>query len=408
MPDVNGPRLLESLRLMARIGATAKGGVCRLAATQEDGEARDLLAVWAKQANCRTEIDEIGNLFCRRPALNNDLSPVLLGSHLDSQPTGGKYDGAFGVLAALEVIRSLNDSQIETHRPIEAVSWTNEEGSRFPPAMMGSGVFTGALDLADSLTTTDLEGCTLQTSLDQIGYAGNVPCGHRAVHAYFEAHIEQGPILETESKIVGVVEGIQGIRWFDCTIIGEEAHAGPTPMAARRDALTSATHIIQGIRSIAERNSPHGRATVGQFQLFPNSRNVIPGKVSFTIDLRHPDPEVLSSMATSIAVLVQSTVPEMGLEGTLEEIWYSPPTRFDPATVDMVERAAQLRQYSNMRIISGAGHDAKYMADICPTAMIFIPCKDGLSHNELEDATDDHLIAGTQVLLDAVLMNVME
>ena len=407
-PSVNGARLTESLKSMARIGATQKGGVCRLAATTEDRDARHLFVDWAKRANCEINVDQVGNLFCRRRGRNGDLAPIILGSHLDSQPTGGKYDGAFGVLAALEVIRALNDNNIETLRPIEAVSWTNEEGSRFPPAMMGSAVFAGALKLSDALDTKDLDGCTLQESLSQIGYAGAVPCGERPVYAYFEAHIEQGPILETESKIIGVVEGIQGIRWFDCTIIGEEAHAGPTPMHARRDALTGAAHFVQRINTIAVQNKPHGRATVGQFRLFPNSRNVIPGKVFLTVDMRHPDPDVLASMGESLRTQFETTCKETKLSGDLEEIWYSPPTNFDPACVHTVERAAQLRQYSNMRIVSGAGHDAKYMADVCPTAMIFIPCKGGLSHNEMEDAEDVHLVAGTQVLFDAALIKAME
>ena len=407
-PSVNGERLIESLETMARIGATEKGGVCRLAGTTEDGDARNLFVDWAKKANCDVTVDQVGNLFCQRRGRHPELSPVILGSHLDSQPTGGKYDGAFGVLAALEVIRALNDSNIETDRPIEAVSWTNEEGSRFPPAMMGSAVFTGALKLSDALSAKDLDGCTLQQSLDQIGYAGSMPCGNKPAHAYFEAHIEQGPILEAESKIIGVVEGIQGIRWFDCTLVGEEAHAGPTPMPARRNALSGAAHLVQQIEAIANDHEPNGRTTVGQFQVFPNSRNVIPGRVCFTVDMRHPDPNSLVSMKDSLQAQFKLTCEKTKLEGKLEEIWYSPPTHFEQTCIEDVERAALLHQYSNMRIISGAGHDAKYMAEVCPTAMVFIPCKDGLSHNELEDAADDHLIAGAQVLLEVALTKAME
>ena len=327
---------------------------------------------------------------------------------MDSQPTGGKYDGAYGVLAALEVVRALNDKEIQTLRPIEVVSWTNEEGSRFAPAMMGSGVFAGALALSTALNSEDTNGLKLSNSLARIGYDGDAPCGGRPIHAYFEDHIEQGPILEAKGKTIGVVEGIQGIRWFNCTIIGKEAHAGPTPMSARRDALVGAARLIEQINDIAIANAPDGRTTVGQLQLFPNSRNVIPGQVHFTVDMRHPTPEALTEMAHSMHRTFDDTCKNSNLKGNLEEIWYSPPTAFDPACVDIVERAAHSRGLACLRITSGAGHDAKYMADVCPTAMIFIPCKDGLSHNELEHAAEDHLIAGNQVLLDAAFEKAME
>lgn len=407
-PEVDADRLIESLASMAQIGATKKGGVCRLAATDEDRDARDLLVTWGKNADCEITIDHIGNLFCRRSGDRDILAPVLIGSHLDSQPTGGKYDGTYGVLAALEVVRALNDKQIQTLRPIEVVSWTNEEGSRFAPAMMGSGVFAGALTLSAALDSQDTNGLKLGNSLARIGYDGDVPCGGRPIHAYFEAHIEQGPILEVEGKTIGVVEGIQGICWFDCTIIGQEAHAGPTPMSARRDALVGAARFIEQINDIAIANAPDGRTTVGQLQLFPNSRNVIPGEVRFTVDMRHPAASRLLAMADSLRAAFDSVCKDNALKGNLEQIWYSPPTAFDPACVNIVERAAHSRKHPYLRITSGAGHDAKYMADICPTAMIFIPCKDGLSHNELEDAAENHLIAGGQVLLDSAFEKAME
>ena len=407
-PTIDGKRLIDSLALMAQVGATEKGGVRRIAATDEDREGRDLLVTWAKREGCKIAIDQIGNLFCRLAGQSNGLDPVLIGSHLDSQPTGGKYDGAYGVLAALETIRALNQNKIRTLRPIELVSWTNEEGSRFAPAMMGSGVFAGALTLSEALDSQDTRGLTLGNSLASIGYNGTTPCGDRTIYAYFEAHIEQGPILESEHKTIGVVEGIQGIRWFNCTLKGTEAHAGSTPMSARRDALIGAANFIGRINKIAMEHAPDGRATVGEFQLYPNSRNVIPGWVHFTVDMRHPASEILSEMAVGMATTFKAVCAGSGLEGKLEEIWYSPPTSFDSVCVDLVERTAHSRGYTSQRITSGAGHDAKYMADICPTAMIFIPCKDGLSHNELEDAKDDHLIAGGQVLLDAAFEKAME
>ena len=311
-------------------------------------------------------------------------------------------------MAALETIRAMNQNKVRTLRPIELVSWTNEEGSRFAPAMMGSGVFAGALTLSAALDSRDTSGLTLGNSLTRIGYNGTAPCGGRPIHAYFEAHIEQGPILESEHKTIGVVEGIQGIRWFDCTLKGTEAHAGSTPMSARRDALVGAAEFIGHINKIAMEHAPSGRATVGEFQLYPNSRNVIPGSVQFTIDMRHPDSDILSKMALAMHTTFKAVCSNTGLEGNLEEIWYSPPTSFDSVCVDTVERAAHSRGYTSKRITSGAGHDAKYMADICPTAMIFIPCKDGLSHNELEDAEDNDLIAGGQVLLDAAFEKAME
>jgi len=322
---------------------------------------------------------------------------------LDSQPTGGKYDGAYGVIAALEAIRCLNDHDIETVRPIEAVSWTNEEGSRFPPAMMGSGVFSGAIDLEKALETRDSNGISVREALTEIGYAGERSCGNRPIHTYLEAHIEQGPILEQENITIGAVLGIQGIRWFDIVVEGKEAHAGPTPMPTRGDALVSAADLIVEIENIALRHSPDGRTTVGTMDVFPNSRNVIPGRITLGIDMRHPEEDVLSTMAAELRSIFQAMCKRRGTTGNVSEIWYSPPTLFDTATVSTVEKMAQLRQFSCRRITSGAGHDAKYMADLCPTAMVFIPCDEGLSHNELENAKDEHLVAGAQVLLDTTL-----
>lgn len=407
-PGIDGDRLWRSLMDMARIGATEKGGVCRLALTDIDREGRDLFCEWAAAAGCAIRIDAIGNLFARRAGRQDDLPPVLVGSHLDSQPTGGKFDGVYGVLAGLEVLRGLNDAGAETIRPIEVVSWTNEEGARFPPAMMGSGVFAGQLSADKVLATADQDGRTVAEALSAIGYGGSEPIGGRQLDSYFEAHIEQGPILEAEDKVIGVVDGIQGIRWFDCLVTGTEAHAGPTPMTSRQDALVTASRLVQAAQAIAHDHGPDGRATVGQFSVYPNSRNVIPGRVAFTVDMRHPDADHLGAMAAALKAQCLGGPADQGSDGrtdgpvTIEEIWYSPPTRFDPDCVGLVESAAKRLGLRHRRITSGAGHDAKYLADICPTAMIFVPCKDGLSHNERESAKAEDLAAGCRVLMAAV------
>ncbi len=401
---VDAARLWQSLMDLAEIGATPKGGVCRLALTDEDRRGRDLFAAWAKAAGCTVTVDRIGNMFARRPGRDDSLSPVVSGSHLDSQPTGGKFDGAYGVLAALEAVRALNDAGVQTLRPIEIVSWTNEEGSRFAPAMMGSGVHAGALDLEMTLAETESGGgATVAQALEAIGYAGAAPVGGRAFHAYFEAHIEQGPILEADDKTIGVVTGIQGLRWFDCRIDGMEGHAGPTPMEARKDALLGAARMVEAVNQAARAQAPNGRGTVGEFRVHPGSRNVIPGRVELSVDLRHPDAAALAAMAADLHDSLAALLRDTGLDGSLEEIWYSPPTAFDPPCIDAVQRAADSLGISNRRIASGAGHDAKYMADTCPAAMVFIPCRDGISHNEIESATSEHVAAGADVLLRAIV-----
>jgi N-carbamoyl-L-amino-acid hydrolase len=401
---VDGERLWGSLMEMARHGATAKGGVCRLTLGDADRAGRDLFVSWAEAAGCTVSVDAIGNIFARRPGREQSLAPVLVGSHLDSQPTGGKFDGAYGVLAALEVVRTLNDARLETLRPIEVVSWTNEEGSRFAPAMMGSGVFSGAFALEKILAHTESGGAaTVGGELARIGYAGTMPVGGRPLHAYFEAHIEQGPILEAEGTTIGVVTGIQGIRWFDCRLTGMEAHAGPTPMDARKDALLGAARMVERVNALARAHAPDGRGTVGEFRVHPGSRNVVPGTVELSVDLRHPDADALAAMAEKLTAAFEAVRAETGLDGALDEIWYSPPTPFDRACVDAVRRAAESKGVSFREITSGAGHDAKYMADICPAAMVFIPCRDGISHNEVEHAEPEHIAVGCDVLLRAVV-----
>ena len=388
---------------MAKIGETEKGGVCRLALTDLDRESRDLFSRWCEDAGCSITVDKMGNIFARRPGKNNDLPPIMTGSHLDSQPTGGKYDGVYGVLAGLEVVRTLNDLNIETEAPIEVAVWTNEEGSRFAPAMVASGVFAGVFDLDYGLSRADLDGKTMGEELERIGYAGDKDVGGREVGAYFEAHIEQGPILENEDKTIGVVTGAQGQRWYEVTLTGQEAHAGPTPMHSRKDALVGAARMVGEVNRIGLENQPNACATVGLMQVTPNSRNVIPGSVFFCIDFRHPKDEVLSGMDAELRKVCADIAADIGLEMDFEEIWYSPPVAFDEACVSAVRSACEGGNIGHMDIVSGAGHDACYLSRVAPTAMIFTPCLNGISHNEIESAEPEHLEAGCNVLLQAMI-----
>ncbi|HEX5453272.1 MAG TPA: Zn-dependent hydrolase [Stellaceae bacterium] len=403
--QVNGERLWASLMELARIGATQKGGVCRLAAGDLDGEARRLFIRWCEEAGCAVAVDRIGNIVARRPGRNPDLPPVMAGSHLDTQPTGGRFDGAYGVMAGLEVVRTLNDLGYETEAPIEIVAWTNEEGSRFSPAMVGSGVFAGVFQLDAALATPDNNApvLTLGGELQRIGFAGPEAVGGRPVAAYFEAHIEQGPILEAAGLPVGIVTGAQGQRWYEVTVTGQEAHAGPTPMPRRRDALVGAARMIDAVNRIGHAHAPYACATVGFVQVSPNSRNTIPGRVFFTIDFRHPDDAVLSAMDRELRAACAEAAATQNLEAEVKEFWYFPPTPFDPALVGRVRVAAAAQGYAHQDIVSGAGHDAVYLARVAPTAMIFVPCVGGISHNEVEDAKPDDLTAGCNVLLNAIL-----
>ena len=402
---VNGERLWASLMELAQIGATEKGGVCRLAASELDGEARRLFIRWCEEAGCGVTVDHIGNIFARRSGRSPDLPPVMTGSHLDTQPTGGRFDGAYGVLAGLELVRSLNDLGYETEAPVEIVAWTNEEGARFSPAMVGSGAFTGVFTLDAALATRDNNApeLTLGAELERIGFAGPAPVGEHPVAAYFEAHIEQGPILEAAGLPVGIVTGAQGQRWYEITVTGQEAHAGPTPMPRRRDALVGAARMIDAVNRIGHMHSPFACATVGFVQVSPNSRNTIPGRVFFTVDFRHPDDAVLTEMDKELREACAAAAATQHLEAAVEEFWYFPPTPFDPTLVGAVREAAAAQGYPHQDIISGAGHDAVYMARVAPTAMIFVPCVGGISHNEIEDAKPEDLTAGCNVLLNAVL-----
>jgi beta-ureidopropionase / N-carbamoyl-L-amino-acid hydrolase len=402
-PKINGSRLWDSLMEMAQHGATEKGGVCRLALTDVDKAARDLFVRWCEEAGCTVTVDKMGNIFGRREGTDPNRAPIVMGSHIDSQPTGGKFDGIYGVLAGLEVIRALNDAGVQTAAPIEASAWTNEEGSRFAPAMVSSGVFAGVFDLEYGLSRADLDGKTMGEELQRIGYAGEAEVGGREVGAFFEVHIEQGPILEDENKTIGVVTDAQGQRWYELTYTGQESHAGPTPMRSRRDAMLGAARLIDKVNAIGMAHPPNACATVGLVQVFPNSRNVIPGRVFFTVDLRHPDDAVLREMDAELRAAAESIAGDIGLKMDFEQIWYSPPVHFDDACIAAVRGAAEDAGFSHRDIVSGAGHDACYIARVAPTSMVFIPCKDGISHNELEDTTPELVEAGCQVLLQAVL-----
>jgi N-carbamoyl-L-amino-acid hydrolase len=400
---IDGRRLWDSLMEMAKIGATQKGGNCRLALTDLDKEARDLFVTWCKDAGCTIKIDKMGNVFARRDGRNNNLAPVMTGSHLDTQPTGGRFDGVYGVLSGLEVIRTLNDLGYETEHPIEVVVWTNEEGSRFAPAMVSSGVFAGIYDLEYGLSRVDRNGKTMGEELDRIGYSGEEEVGGRDVHAFFEVHIEQGPILEAEDKPIGIVTGGQGQRWYELNIIGVESHAGPTPMDRRKDALLGASRVVELVNKIGRDNTPLACATVGMIESYPNSRNVIPGKVFLTVDMRHPEDKILTKMDQALRDGAEEIMSNIGLECELEQIFYYAPVPFDDGCIKAVRDAAGDCGYPAREIVSGAGHDACYMAGVAPTSMIFIPCIDGISHNEVEDVKPEWVTAGGDVLLRAVL-----
>ena len=400
---INGDRLWAALMELAQIGATPKGGVCRLTLTDLDKQGRDLVTRWAREAGMSVTIDKIGNGFMRRPGRNNSLPPIMTGSHIDTQPTGGKFDGNYGVLAGIEVVRTLNDLGIETEAPIEVAFWTNEEGSRFVPVMMGSGVFAKAFTLEHAYAATDTEGKSVKEELARIGYIGDQEPGEHPIGAYFETHIEQGPVLEDNDVTIGVVSGVLGIRWFDCTVTGMEAHAGPTPMALRKDALLAATRIMQDVVAAAHRHPPHGRGTVGMVQVFPNSRNVIPGRVKFSIDLRNSTDALVDEMVVEVKAFAAKVAQEHGVDVKIEMVSSYNAIGFHADCVEAVGRAAKKLGYSNMPAVSGAGHDAVYMAKLAPSGMIFIPCKDGISHNEIEDAKPEHITAGCNVLLHAML-----
>ncbi len=402
---VNGARLWDSIMEMAQIGATAKGGSHRLTLSDEDKIGRDLFAEWCAEAGLALSVDEMGNMFARRSGSENEKAPVGIGSHLDTQPYGGKFDGVFGVLAGLEVIRTLNDHGIATMTPLEVVNWTNEEGARFAPAMLASGVYGGVFDLdwAQSRRAVD-SGATVLEELKRIGYHGDLPAQGHDFSAFFECHIEQGPILDSEGISVGVVNAAQGFRWYDISLEGFAQHTGSTPMVGRRNALLGMAKVVQAVDDIAQEHAPLARATVGgQVEVAPGSRNIIPGKVNFTVDMRHPSAETLAAMDVALREVCDQVADQIGLNLSLEQISYTAPVAFDANCVAAVKGACELLGVSHTYITSGAGHDACYVANIVPATMLFAPCKDGISHHESESAEPEDLEAVCNVLLHAVL-----
>jgi N-carbamoyl-L-amino-acid hydrolase len=401
MIQINAARLWQSLMDLARIGATAKGGVRRLTLTEVDRQGRDQFVRWCKEAGLAVEVDGIGNIFARRAGTDPGAPPVAIGSHLDSQPSGGKFDGAYGVMAGLEVVRTLNDAGVRTRAPLEVVSWTNEEGSRFVPTLMGSGVFAGVFSLESVLKNKDADGVSVRDALKRIGYSGNAKS--HTLGAYFEAHIEQGPVLEASKNTIGVVLGALGQRWFDVLITGQDSHAGPTPMETRRDALLAASRLTLEVNRIATTFPDYARGTVGHMLVKPNSRNVVPGEVSMTVDLRNAKDATLTAMAQELEKTIKETEKQTRTSIALKEVVYFPPSEFAPELVASVREGSKALGYPHQDIVSGAAHDAVYMARIAPTAMVFVPCEGGISHNETENARPEDLAAGCNVLLQAAL-----
>jgi N-carbamoyl-L-amino-acid hydrolase len=400
---INGERLWTSIMSMAEIGPGAEGGSCRLALTDVDRQGRDLFVKWCIDSGCSITLDDMGNIFARRSGRNNDMPPVVAGSHLDTQPHGGRFDGIYGVLSALEVIRTLNDFEVTTEAPLEIVVWTNEEGSRFAPAMIASGVFAGLFDKEFAWSRTDSDGFSLGDELRRIGYFGEQVCGEHPMAALLEAHIEQGPILENNEIQIGVVIGGQGQRWYDVTVRGKDSHAGPTPMPGRQDALVASAEIISKVQAIALEHTPDGVGTVGELYVKPNSRNTIPGEVWFSVDIRNPQDDALESMGIQFRQVCSECSARHQVEIEIDEIWTKPPVQFDKKCINAVSQAVSDLAYSNQQIVSGAGHDACQVCQVVPTSMIFVPCAGGLSHNEHESAEPQDLEAGANVLLHAML-----
>jgi len=400
---INGDRLWDSLMEMAKIGPGVAGGNNRQTLTDADAEGRTLFQKWCEEAGCDMGLDTMGNMFAIRPGTDPDALPVYMGSHLDTQPTGGKYDGVLGVLGALEVVCSLNDMGIKTRHPIAIANWTNEEGTRFAPAMLSSGVFAGIHTEDWAKARQDADGKLFGDELRRIGWQGEEPVGQRKMHAMFELHIEQGPILEAEGKDIGVVTHGQGLSWTQITITGKDSHTGSTPMPLRKNAGLGMARILELVDQIAWSHAPHAVGAAGHIDVYPNSRNVIPGKVVFTVDFRSPDLAVIQDMEHRLRLEGQKICDEMGLDVAFEKVGGFDPVAFDAGCVTAVRRAAESLGYAHMNIISGAGHDACWINQVAPTAMIMCPCVEGLSHNEAEEISKDWATAGTDVLLHAVL-----
>jgi N-carbamoyl-L-amino-acid hydrolase len=400
---IDSRRLWDCLMDMARIGATPKGGVRRLTLTDVDRRGREHFRAMCEAAGLTVRVDAIGNMFARRPGRDPARLPVLMGSHLDSQPSGGKFDGALGVIAGLEVMRTLNDLNVVTEAPIELVNWTDEEGSRFGHSLMGSGVWAGVYALEKAYGLKDTEGVSVAEALDGIGYRGSEPARPFPADAYFELHIEQGPILEREAKQIGIVTGAQAQVWYDAVIVGQDAHAGTTPPSARKDALVAAARVIDLVDRMMRARGEDGRGTVGQLHVLPNSRNVVPGEVRFSVEFRHPSEAEVAKLDAEFQPAAEAIARAGHVSLQLTKLFTLPAQPFDSGCVELVRQAAARLGLPARDIVSGAGHDACYVARHVPTAMIFTPCKDGLSHNEAESIEPEEAAAGCQVLLEAVL-----
>ena len=400
---INPQRLWDSLMETARIGGNEKGGIRRLTLSDEDKAVRDWFTTACEALGCTVTVDDCGNMFARRPGRRPDLDPICMGSHLDTQPTGGKFDGVLGVLAALEVMRTLHTAGFETNAPLEIVNWTNEEGARFAPAMLASGVFVGAFSTDFAYTREDRDGKTFLAELERIGYKGKEPVGQRRIGAMFELHIEQGPILEAEQRMIGVVTGVQGMRWYEVTVLGQSAHTGATPMHLRKNALLGAARMVEAVHTVALAHAPNGVGTVGLLEVQPNSRNTVPGEVFFCVDLRHPDEAILDQMEREFRASLPAVLEPLGLTFDEKRIWKNAAVRFDPELIACVRQGAEKSGYRMRDMVSGAGHDAAYVARVAPTTMIFVPCAGGVSHNETESTSLEECGAGAQVLLEAVL-----
>lgn len=400
---INGQRLWNRLMEIGRIGGNSQGGCNRQALTDLDREGRELFERWCVEAGCTIQVDQMGNLFARRPGLNNELPPVITGSHLDTQPTGGRFDGVYGVLAGVEIMTTLEEHGVQTQAPLEVVVWTNEEGARFSPAMIGSGVWAGVFDLEYGHSRRDKEGRSIAEELKRIGYLGELPAKAKPVKAAFELHIEQGPILEQMNKQIGVVSGVQGMRWYDLILEGEPRHAGPTPMESRIDPFMALSEVLAPLYQLAESEGPWARVTFGDIHAEPGARNTVPERLTLSIDLRHPDQHTLDQMDHKLRRLVDEVALRTKVACQLIDEWNSPAVSFNKSCVNTVQTATERLGLSAMSMFSGAGHDAVYLSQVAPTSMIFVPCEKGISHNEAENAKPEDLEAGTNVLLQAML-----
>ncbi|MBE9505825.1 MAG: Zn-dependent hydrolase [Chloroflexi bacterium] len=400
---VDGERLWNTIMETGRIGATPQGGLNRLALSDADRDVRDWFVEACRSLGCAVTVDEVGNIFARRPGSDDSRDPIAIGSHLDTQPSGGKFDGVAGVLSGLEILRTLEDNHYQTVAPLELIDWTNEEGSRFAPTMIASGAFAGIYSTEFAHASTDRQGLTFGEELERIGYRGKVEAGDHKLGAYFELHIEQGPILYEEGTTIGVVTGAQGQMWYDLTVKGSQGHAGTTPMPLRRNPMLACARLVEGVNQIALNHPPSGLATVGLIEVSPNSRNVIPGSVFFTVDMRHPDVEQLRAMHGELLTLVNQVVSDTNTDMDLQNVLDMPPKEFDAQCVRMVREAATRLGYGHRDIVSGPGHDALSVAWVAPAAMVFIPCEHGISHNEAENVKPEDVTAGANVLLHAIM-----